>query len=325
MPKFVPEPIKRIGRRLAFPVPSHISKNFLQIDKQGLDAIERSIKEHYHKGWRSESSYSPEGYKADLKAHLDGRLECDRREIIPWLDNATPLQSKNILEIGCGTGSSTIAIAEQGATVTGIDLDEDALVVARERATVYGVEADFRALNAQELSHTFQDTTFDLIIFFACLEHMTIGERLSSLKDAWSMLPPGGLLVVVETPNRLWYFNDHTSNLPFYHWLPNELAFAYSQFSPRENFRELYSDYNATTKEHFLRRGRGMSFHEFDIAIGPSQNLKVVSSRSSFEGLRHKLNQPRFDRRYKSLLRRIHPGIHEGFFDNFLYLIIKKT
>lgn len=324
MKQYIPEPIKRIAKSLLFPVPSRISKNFIQIDEARLRSIEKSIRDNYHTGWRSENNYSKEKYDLDLNAHLYGRLEGDRREIIPWLDNATTLKDKRILEIGCGTGSSTVALAEQGAKITGVDLDEGALLVAKERAKVYRVDAEFRVLNAEDISGTFRTADFDLIIFFACLEHMTIAERLSSIRDAWEMLPTDGLLVVVETPNRLWYFDGHTSMLPFFHWLPNELAFAYSKFSSRESFRELYNDYNATSKEHFLRRGRGMSFHEFDIAIGQARNLKVISSLSTFEGIRYKLKKSRLDQQYKSILMRIYPNIHEGFFDDLLYLIIKK-
>jgi len=138
------------------------------------------------------------------------------------------------------------------------------------------------------------------------------------------MLPTEGLLIIVETPNRLWYFDDHTSKLPFFHWLPDELAFQYSRFSPRENFRELYREYNTDSKEHFLRRGRGMSFHELEIAICPIQDLKVISSLFTFEWIRYKLKRSKLERKYKSLLMNIYPAIHEGFFDNTLYLIIEK-
>gem|GEM_PF-6916395 len=43
-----------------------LPKNYQQIDKAGLELIEKSIRENYHTGWRSESSYSKEGYRADL-------------------------------------------------------------------------------------------------------------------------------------------------------------------------------------------------------------------------------------------------------------------
>lgn len=313
--------------RLLFPtpsLPSHLLDNQIQIDRDGLHVIEKSIKENYHTGWRSESNYSKEMYENDLNAHLYRRLESDRRRIIPWLDNAGTLRGKRILEIGCGSGSSSVAIAEQGAKVVGVDIDDGALSVAKDRCKIYGVEVELILLNAVRIMDTFGTNAFDIIIFFACLEHMTIAERLTSLKAAWEMLPTGGLLVIVETPNRLWYFDGHTSRLLFFHWLPDELAFQYSRFSSRENFRELYREYNTKSKEHFLRRGRGMSFHELEIAIFPVQDLRVISSLSTFEGIRYKLEQPKLERKYKSLLMTIYPNIHEGFFDDHLYLIIEK-
>ena len=79
------------------------------------------------------------------------------------------------------------------------------------------------------------------------------------------------------------------------------------------------------SKEHFLRRGRGISFHEFDLSIGPTKDLNVISSLSTFQGIRYKLNTSKLDRKYKSLLMDIYPTIHEGFFDQTLHLIIEKS
>ena len=167
MKKYIPEPIKQIAMKLLFPTPSHLLNNQMQIDRDGLHIIKNSIKENYHTGWRSESNYSKEIYENDLNAHLYRRLESDRRTIVPWLYNAITLQDRRILEIGCGTGSSTVAIAEQRAKVTGIDIDEGALSVAKDRSKVYGVEAEFRVLNANEIMDTFGANAFDIIIFFA--------------------------------------------------------------------------------------------------------------------------------------------------------------
>jgi hypothetical protein len=66
----------------------------------------------------------------------------------------------------------------------------------------------------------FSDRHFDYIIFYASLEHMTIEERMSAMRATWGMLSDGDLWCVIETPNRLWYHDGHTSLLPFYMWLP---------------------------------------------------------------------------------------------------------
>ena len=319
-----PQTLRQLAKKALFPTPAHLRANQVTIDAGGLAAIQRSLKENYHTGWRDASRTPGHAHESDVQEHLTGRLESDRRTIVPWIDAARPLRGTRLLEIGCGTGSSTLALAEQGAVVTAVDIDDGALAVARDRFAAYGVEADLRFLNADELKSTFAAGTFDVIVFFACLEHMTVPERLTSLRDTWAMLSAGGLLVVVETPNRLWYFDDHTSRLPFFHWLPDGLALQYARFSSREEFRDLYRGDNPESELHFLRRGRGVSFHEFDLAIGPSRGLKVVSSLSTFQGLRYSLRQTPRERRYKRLLEGISPDLHEGFCDSTLYLIIQK-
>jgi len=320
--KRLPDPIKQAVKMLLFPKPAHLARNQIRIDSDGLKKIEDSIKENY---WRGESDYLSDRLKEDLRSHLLERLEGNRRTIIPWIDAASCLFRRRILEIGCGTGCSTVAFAEQGAEVTGIDVDEGALAVARDRATVYGLDVELKALNAENIGDTFGPGEFDFVIFFASLEHMTVEERLSALVSVWDIIPAKGLIVIAETPNRLWYEDSHTAYLPFYHWLPDELAFAYSRFSTRERFRELYRKQDTNLMKHFLRRGRGMSFHELELAWGTVSNLNIVSSLSTFQGFRHRLRQSSLKRRYKNLLMDVCPGIHEGFFDEFLYLIIKKN
>jgi hypothetical protein len=76
--------------------------------------------------------------------------------------------------------------------------------------------------------------------------------------------------------------------------------------------------------EHFLRQGRGVSFHEFDLAIRPARDLHVVSSLSTFQGLRYKPQRAPFERRYGRMLRKMYPDLHRGFTEDTLFLIIQK-
>lgn len=324
MKQTIRDRVERIARTLLYPLPHHLKRNQIKIDDVGLNTIRDSLKENYYTGNRSENTYTKEMYEKDLNIHLYQRIENQRIRVVPWLDNARPLKESRVLEIGCGTGSSTVALAEQGANVTAIDVDEGSLRVAQDRCKVYGLKIQLEILNATEIHNVFLNSKFDFIIFFACIEHMTIKERLTALRSAWDLLRAGGLLVIVETPNRLWYFDGHTSLLPFFHWIPDELAFEYLRFSPRENFSQLHNECSETSKESFFRWGRGVSFHEIDVAIKPVSQLRVISSLSTFLGIPYKMRLSRFERRYRSLLRSICPNIHEGFFDRSLDLIIKK-
>lgn len=300
-------------------VPDYLKINQIIIDASKLKKIELSIRENYHQGWRSEKNYTSEAYSSDLSAHLIGRLNGDRYTYIPWLNKSVQLKGANILEIGCGTGSSTVALAEQGAIVTGIDSDEEALKVAKDRCNIYNVPATFIPGNATEVYNELQGQKFDLIIFYACMEHMIYMERIDCLRKYYDLLPKGACLSIVETPNRLWYLDNHTSFLPFFHWLPDNLAFDYSKFSSRINFKELYYEYSDEKYLHFLRRGRGFSFHELEIALNiPAEKYQVIYY------VRRPFLPFSLEYKFHKFLTKIHPNISKGFFYPFIDIIIKK-
>ncbi len=254
--------------------------------------------------------------------HLWFRLQEDRVQIIPWLDSFEPLKGQSILEIGCGTGSSAVALAEQGVKVTGIDIDSDSLGVARSRLEAFGLTASLHHLNAVEIKSFFAGKLFDSVIFFASIEHMLYEERIESLRQARHLVKPGGLIVIAETPNRLWFFDGHTSKLPFFHWLDNHTAYEYSRFSNRTGFAECYRDYSSEeSRINFLRRGRGFSYHELDIAFGEDRYM-VVSSLSAFQSWRYSVRVSGTDRKFKSILTQINPSMNPAFADKFLYLSI---
>jgi 2-polyprenyl-3-methyl-5-hydroxy-6-metoxy-1,4-benzoquinol methylase len=271
---------------------------------------------------------SPAGQE-DMVTERDGRTYFNRQRVIPWLASVRPLVGCRVLEIGCGSGPSTVALAEQGCDVVATDVNRGNLLATQERCRIHGLRATFLCANATDLYKHFQTGAFDLIIFFAVLEHMTYAERMSAMRSTWAMLQPGGLWSVVETPNRLWWFDSHTSDLPFFNWLPDDLALDYAPHSHRaymKNYATAGRD--DEVKLDFARRGRGVSYHEFDLALGPSKSLNVVSAlnlyvreRSLAIRTRWQLSAPH---RFEAFLRAHGPPIHPGFYQPFLDLIIRR-
>ena len=308
-------------------IPARLASRFRPLSSSARSDLHESLQRHYFAD-KPPSYMSGAQGRYDIEQHLQGRLEKDRRAVVPWLDSVCHLDGAEILEIGCGTGCSTIALAEQGARVVGIDVDEPSLSVARRRAEVYQLDIEFIATNAVEMVNAVGQRPFDFIVFYASLEHMLHAERIASLRAAWQMLDPGKHLCVVETPNRLWYFDAHTSRLPFYNWLPDDLAFAYAKFSPRDNFREQYGEMTSEAMVHFLRRGRGVSYHEFELAIGPISQWDVVSDLTSFRRRRRWLRRafwPLTVRgRYERLLHRLNRHVPRGFLRSSLDLVMRK-
>ena len=311
-------------------IADHLAHNFTTINPSELERIQASLVQNYFSR-ETESYLQTEAGKQDLKDHLITRLELSRKFTVPWLDQIRPLHGANILEIGCGTGASTVALAEQGATVRAIDIDQEALYDAKIRCETYGMKVEFHHMNAMEAARFFRAENFDFIIFWACLEHMTLDERLASMRDTWAMLPAGALWCVTDTPNRLHFFDSHTSEMPFFDWLPDQLAMQYARFSPREKFRDWAIKQQGDKKDQldFSRWGRGLSFHEFELAMEPLENLNIVSCMSIFHRRRRWLAYLKSvasrSYRYESFLNRMFPTIHRGFLQPYLNLVIRKN
>lgn len=300
-------------------IPKALKRNQKKLNSAELQILENSIRQNYHKGWRSEDNYTPETYAQDLQNHLTFRLEQDRTLYVPWLNKSVKLNGCRILEIGCGTGASTVALAEQGAQVIGIDIDEDSIQVAKDRCAIHNVDAQFISGNATALKDQLSHKKFDLIIFYACLEHMTYSERIESLKLYYNLLPKGAFLSIVDTPNRLWFYDDHTALLPAYNWLPDRLAYDYAKFSSRPNFSELYNDYTDEQFLHFLRNGRGFSFHELEIALD-----KKITELDTISYLKPTVIP--FTKKYKfhKFLITMFPDVNSGYLHAYLDVLIKK-
>ena len=317
---------KRLALKLNFCTRSRHCRRFRSLSQDDWRELHDALVTHYY----SESGFldSPEGQQ-DLEDHLTGRITRDRNYIVPWLDAAKRLQGSRILEIGCGTGTSTVALAEQGASVIGIDINEPSLKVAQERCRLYEVDnVELILMNATELEQNFSLSAFDFVIYFASLEHMILEERLASLTQGWRLLSPGGWLCVVDTPNRLWPYDSHTSYLPFFHWLPDDLAIRYTQFSPRPSLKEAFCEAGEGSMSQFLRRGRGVSYHEFDLSIGDARELRVATCKDDFVKWRNPMYflKDLFlgQTAYRRCLSRLAPGLHPGFFRETLNIIIQK-
>ncbi len=271
--------------------------------------------------------WTPGSPSAD--ARWQDRLDRFRRTVVPWMCHVKPLSGQKILEIGVGDGPSAVSIVEQGAQVTGMDLVQSELDEAAQHLARLGLDARLILGNAADIADVAEVGEYDQIAFWAVLEHMTIKERLLALAAAWGRLAPGGLLTLVETPNRLWPLDAHTSDLSFYSWLPYELGYLYSGQSPREGFGDRYSpDRIDEDMGHYLRRGHGVSFHEFDLAIGDHRELEVCSHMQGYWRERSITRRVGWALsragRTERTLAGYESGIHPAWLQPYLYLTLRK-
>ncbi len=307
-------------------IPPEIRRKHRSLSDNQLAVVATSLQRNYFEPrFGGEYLSTPEG-KADHDDHLQGRLGLHRRRVVPWLNTFLPLERAKVVEIGCGTGASTVAIAEQGAQVVGFDLDVGSLEAARDRCSVYGLTADLREGNAENLPEdVLRDA--DITIFFASIEHMTLDERLAALSHTWQALKPGSWLVIVETPNRLWWYDSHTALLPFYLWLPDDLAVHYAKYSERRPFNQQVASPPSESMMLLLARiGRSASYHEFQLALGDLSGLEIRGMggwlrRNPVTWAKWAMADCGFQR---ALTRRGPPGIAPAFYEPWLDLAIRK-
>ena len=81
------------------------------------------------------------------------------------VETACAAPAGRVLDVGCGTGGTTLAIARApgaGAECTGIDISEPMIAAARSRAAREGLPTHFICANAQ--THAFEPASFDGIV-----------------------------------------------------------------------------------------------------------------------------------------------------------------
>ena len=104
-----------------------------------------------------------------------------------------------ILDLACGGGRHSVAMAQRGAVVTGIDLGPAAIEAARRRAKRAGVRVEW--LHG-DLRHLPFENVFHVVTFiFGCFTEMPRRDAEAVLQRISRSLKPGGtLLLDVYTP-----------------------------------------------------------------------------------------------------------------------------
>jgi S-adenosylmethionine-dependent methyltransferase len=280
-------------------------------------------------GYFDASYFSTDAGQEVIESEVQSRLFWFRRRYVRWLASVISLDGARILEIGAGTGNATIPLAEKGALVDAVDVNQACVEVARLRAELHGLEGRVQAhcANAAEIAARFGKTAYDMVVYFAALEHMTYQERLTTLEAAWGMLRAGALLCIADTPNRLWYFDNHTSFANFFHWLPDEMAMDYAAKVDREGFNTAFRSRDAASPEKLARWGRGVSYHEFELAIGPLDGLCVSGEweyRRAKDANWAAAWRNTLEGQFNAVLRAAAPNIPVEFLDPELALCLRK-
>jgi len=108
-----------------------------------------------------------------------------------FIDQRSAVAGKKLLDVGCGGGILTEAMAQRGATATGIDMGEAPLSVARLHLLESGLDIDYRQITAEELSQQ-QAGAFDVVTCLEMIEH--VPDPASVIAACARLCKPGGHL-----------------------------------------------------------------------------------------------------------------------------------
>jgi SAM-dependent methyltransferase len=129
-----------------------------------------------------------------------------------WLDllsrNIGISRELRILDVGCGTGFLSLLLAEQGHTVTGIDLSPEMRTKAAEKAKKAELNISFIPGDAEE--PPFSQQSFDVIVS----RHVawTLPSPQKALENWKALLAPGGAVVIIDG---VWTPRDPGSKIRF--------------------------------------------------------------------------------------------------------------
>jgi 2-polyprenyl-6-hydroxyphenyl methylase/3-demethylubiquinone-9 3-methyltransferase len=88
-----------------------------------------------------------------------------------FIDGHSPVAGRDLLDVGCGGGLLSEAMARAGARVTGIDMGEAPLAVARLHREEAGLDIDYLQSTAEELAAE-RPGAFDVVCCLEMLEHV---------------------------------------------------------------------------------------------------------------------------------------------------------
>lgn len=117
---------------------------------------------------------------------------------LDYIDQRVGLKGKRVLDVGCGGGILSEAMAQRGAEVTGIDLGEAPLAVARLHLKESKLQVDYRRISAEDLAQE-SPAGFDVVTCLEMLEH--VPDPASTVAACAELVKPGGH-VMFSTINR---------------------------------------------------------------------------------------------------------------------------
>ena len=119
------------------------------------------------------------------------------QDVVEGTSGTPPLPAGSALDLGCGTGDTSIYLAQHGWKVTGVDFVPKALDKARIKAGAANLSINFVHADVTHLSQEGIGADFPLIVDNGCLHNMSDGDRDAYVRKVSAVAAPDARLLIV--------------------------------------------------------------------------------------------------------------------------------
>jgi SAM-dependent methyltransferase len=123
----------------------------------------------------------------------------------PWDTNIVPPEVEifirdhppgRLLDLGCGTGTSSLAFASRGWAVTGVDFSWRAIRHAKKKARLKNLLIDFRVADVTHLPNALLTNANDLVLDVGCFHGLSPSGQAAYLVQLMRLLAPSATLLL---------------------------------------------------------------------------------------------------------------------------------
>lgn len=218
------------------------------------------------------------------------------REIVRELRKWMPLRGKRVLDAGCGYGGMLIALAEQGAKATGMEIDAARSRVGKQRLGDLGLEVDWLEGDICDVEFTRRLGTFDVIVGQDLLEHVL--DPSQAIANLCALLRKPGLLFL-QFPNKYspeFILADHHYGLFGVSLLSRPQAIEYWRLAYAQGYPKPYTVGYLRAEKYYRR-----AFARGGVTLEPIEHYLGVGHFVSFA--------PKMSSLAERLRQDIYPGL----------------
>ena len=164
-----------------------------------------------------------------------------RDELVSLVENGR-VKPCRAIDLGSGTASNVIYLAQHGFDVTGVDYSTAAIEMGRLRTREAGVEVNFIEDDLTNLQHV--NGPFDLLVDYGCLHSISPKDRSLYVKNVLPLTHQGSLFLLVSFERLPRWWERQLSHLvgvmPILE--PGEVERRFGEFFEIERFAEVKHD-----------------------------------------------------------------------------------